>query len=88
MTEMYRILYTRKALRTLRKMPREVAQRVQDRLEQIAKDPFDRHPNVTKLQGRDGYRLRIGDWRVIYELDTTNRQLIVLVVGPRGSVYR
>ncbi len=85
---MYRIVYTRRALRGLRKMPREIAQRVQERLEHIAKDPYKRHPNVTKLQGREGYHLRIGDWRVIYDVDDKERLLIVLVAGPRGSVYR
>ncbi len=44
-------------------------------------------PNVTPLKGRPGYRLRVGDWRVVYELDHAGRRLIVLDIGPRGSIY-
>ena len=42
--------------------------RIVAKIKEIAADPYARHNNVTRLQGRDSYRLRIGDWRVIYEL--------------------
>lgn len=48
-------------------------------------EPYARHKTVTKLQARDGYRLRIGDWRVIYELHRL--ELWVLEVGARGGIY-
>lgn len=69
-------------------MPRGVAHRIRRRIEQLAQDPYAPNNNVTKLQGRDGYRLRVGDWRVIYDLN--NEQLIVLIleIGPRGSIYQ
>jgi mRNA-degrading endonuclease RelE of RelBE toxin-antitoxin system len=38
-------------------------------------------------QGRDGYRLRIGDWRVIYELHDDRLVMLVLEVGPRRGIY-
>jgi mRNA interferase RelE/StbE len=41
--------------------------------------------NVKKLQGRDGYRLRVGDWRVIFDRDGV--VLDILEIGPRGSIY-
>jgi mRNA interferase RelE/StbE len=40
---------------------------------------------VKKLQGRDGYRLRVGDWRVIFDRDGV--VLAILEIGPRGSIY-
>ena len=65
---MYKVTYTKQAERSLLKLPRNIAQRLREKLEQIALDPHGQHNNVTKLQNRDGYRLRVGDWRVIYEI--------------------
>ncbi len=85
---MYRIVFTKQATRTLRKMSRQTARLIRDKLDQLAQDPYDRNPNLTKLQGRSGYRLRVGDWRVIYELEDERLVILVLKVGPRGEVYR
>ncbi len=85
---MYRIVFTRQADRALRKMSRNQARLIQEKLDQLAQDPYDRNPNVTRLQGRSGYRLRVGDWRVIYELEDDRLVILVLKVAPRGGVYR
>ena len=54
----------------------------------VADDPFASIPNATKLQGRPGYRLRVGDWRVIYEVDKEKIVIVVVKVAARGEVYR
>ncbi len=84
----YKILFTSQAAKSLQKMPRSTANLVRENLGQIANDPFAPIPNATKLQGRSGYRLRVGDWRVIYEIDKTEVVIIVLKIAPRGEVYR
>jgi mRNA interferase RelE/StbE len=61
--------------------------RIVGKIKEIAADPYARYNNVTKLQGRDGYRLRIGDWRVIYELYDDQLELWALEVGSRGGIY-
>ena len=85
---MYRTLFASGADKALRKMPRDVAQRIRERLADIAADPYAQHPNVTKLQNRPGYRLRVGNWRVIYEIRDDELIILVLTVGSRGEVYR
>jgi mRNA interferase RelE/StbE len=85
---MYRIVFTKSADKALRKMPREVAQRTRERLDRIATDPYATHPNVPKLQNRPGYRLRVGNWRVIYEIERDELIILVLRIGSRGEVYR
>ena len=85
---MYRILFTKSASRAMRTIPRDVAQRIRDRLGQIAADPYVDHSNVTRLQNRPGYRLRVGDWRVLYELEREQLVVIVFRVGSRGEAYR
>jgi len=46
-------------------LPRKVPQLMREKVEQVAMHPFSSIPNVKKLQGRAGYRLRVGDWSVI-----------------------
>jgi len=85
---MYRILFARSADKTLRTMPCEMAQRIRERLDRIAADPYADHANVTRLQNRPGFRLRVGDWRVIYEVQEQRLIILVLRIGLRGDVYR
>jgi len=40
------------------------------------------------MQNRDGYRLRVGDWRVIYDIQKEKVVILVLKIASRGEVYR
>lgn len=84
---MYSVTFTKQAVRTLRRMPRNIANLIREKIDTIALDPYAPHNNVTKLVGRPGYRLRVGDWRVIYELQDEQVVMLVIKVGPRGEVY-
>ena len=84
----YKIVYTTQAAKTLLKMPRNTAQLIREKVEQVAVDPFASIPNENKLQGRSGYRLRVGDWRVIYEINQDEVVIIVIKITPRAEVYR
>jgi mRNA interferase RelE/StbE len=79
------ISYSRQALKALRRMPADMAQRIIARIEQYAAEPESLTNNVKALKGREGIRLRVGDWRVIMNDDGI--VLAVLEIGPRGSVY-
>ena len=79
------ISYTRQALKALRRMPADMAQRIITKIEQYAEEPESQANNVKALKGREGKRLRVGDWRVIMNDDGV--VLAVLEIGPRGSVY-
>ncbi|MEO8723462.1 MAG: type II toxin-antitoxin system RelE/ParE family toxin [Sphingobium sp.] len=79
------ITYMRVALKTLRKMPVDVAERIINKIEQYAADPASQANNVTALKGREGFRLRVGDWRVIMNDDGV--VLAVLDIGSRGRIY-
>ena len=80
------IRYTRAAAKALTRMPTNTAQLIRGKIRQYAADPASLANNVKKLQGcEDEYRLRVGDWRVIFSQDGVI--LDVLKVRPRGSVY-
>lgn len=65
-------------------MPTDVSTRIVAKIELYASDPSLLSNNVKALKGRDGIRLRVGDWRVIMEDGVV---LAVLEIGPRGSIY-
>jgi len=83
----YTIRYSRESIRTLRRLPRKTAVLIRSKVESLALDPQAPNNNVKALVGRPGYRLRVGDWRVIYDLDDGLRILAVERIAPRGGVY-
>jgi mRNA interferase RelE/StbE len=83
----WRIEYSADALISLRRMPANVVRIVRGKIERLAADPFAPNNNVKALKGRPGYRLRVGDWRVIYALRRDVLVVLVLAVAPRGRVY-
>ena len=85
---MYRLAYSKPAVRQLARMPRQLAKRIRDRMVAVAGDPYAKHANVRPLKGREAFRLRVGDWRVIYEVRDEELWVLVLTIGPRGQVYR
>jgi mRNA interferase RelE/StbE len=84
----YKITFTKQAARSLQRIPRNISDLIREKLAQLAADPFAKSLNATKLQNRPGYRLRIGDWRVIYEIQKEQLVITVLKIAPRGEVYR
>ncbi|TLY37438.1 MAG: type II toxin-antitoxin system RelE/ParE family toxin [Nitrospirae bacterium] len=68
-------------------LPKPLIARVLDRLEQLKSDPFPRQS--TKLHGAERlYRLRVGDYRIVYELDTDAMRITIQYIRHRREVYR
>lgn len=84
---MFRIEYSRDALKALLRMPVNTARLIRTKIEQLAADPFAPNNNVKRLKGMDAFRLRVGDWRVVYEIDRRAITIAVIRIGPRGNVY-
>jgi mRNA interferase RelE/StbE len=84
----YKITYTTQAVKALLKMPRNIALLIREKMQQVADNPFASNANAKKLQGRPGYRLRVGDWRVIYEINKDQVVIIVMKIAPRDEVYK
>ncbi|WP_407660521.1 type II toxin-antitoxin system RelE family toxin [Marinimicrococcus flavescens] len=85
---MYAIVLNRHAARALRRMERRQAEAVRIRLAELARDPRGSGLDVKKLVGRAGYRLRVGDWRVLYEIDDVVRIIAIEDIVQRGRAYR
>jgi mRNA interferase RelE/StbE len=82
---MKQISYTKAAIKALRRMPSNIAALIRAKIEAYAQDPNSQANNVKPLKGREGIRLRVGDWRVI--MDDQGNVLAILDIGPRGGVY-
>jgi mRNA interferase RelE/StbE len=83
----YKIVFAKGAQKALLRLPKNMAVLVRQKLEQLAVDPYAPNTNAMKLQNRSGYRLRIGDWRVIYEIQNDELVILVLKIAQRGEVY-
>ena len=83
---MFIIAYSKQALRFLRRMPADQAALIREKIEIYAADPTALAGKVKKLEGRDGYRLRVGRWRILF--DQNGNILEIIKIGPRGGVYQ
>lgn len=82
---MKQITYTRSATKALTRMPANTRKRIRAKIEEYAADPASQANNVKALKGREGIRLRVGDWRVV--MNDAGVVLDVLEIGPRGGIY-
>ena len=86
---MYEVRYQKKAAQILIRISRNIAIRIRDKVELVARRPYESHVNVKPLKGRKNcFRLRIGGWRIVYLLDDQSKTLLVAKIEQRGQVYR
>jgi len=82
----YRILILRRAQKELANLAIEPYYQAKKVIRQLTENP--RPPGCRKLIGRDGWRIRIGDYRVIYEIDDKDQIITILHIGHRRDIYR
>ena len=80
----YHVIFSDLALKQLRKLDRETGQRIISTLERIRIRP---DAYVKKLVGDEGYRLRVGNYSLILDLDKEKLIILVLTIGQRRNVY-
>ncbi|MCC6453457.1 MAG: type II toxin-antitoxin system RelE/ParE family toxin [Caldilineaceae bacterium] len=85
----YTLIIEKAALKALKKLPANLKQRIANKLSELATDPLTEHLDIKALAGRENeYRLRVGDWRVIYELHHDRLVIRVLTITSRGGAYK
>ena len=87
-SSVFKVMITKEASRRLRGMPDNAERTIVGKIDSLAVDPFAPNNNVTALKVTDGFRLRVGDWRVLYTLDTKARTMTIAAIVPRGGAYR
>ena len=82
----YEIKIRKKAQKSLKQIPPPFRSNIIEKIRQLAENPF---PNqCKKLTGREAWRIRIGNYRVIYEIYKTELIIIILVIGHRKNIYK
>lgn len=82
----YKLLIKRSAAKELEDLPPKIRRRVAVRIQGLGSDP--RPPGAEKLSGQEKYRIRQGDYRVLYVIDDSAESVTVVKVGHRRDVYR
>jgi mRNA interferase RelE/StbE len=81
----YELLIKRRAQKQLAGIPQPNRDRIITAVHSLADDP--RPSGVKKLSGRDAWRIRVGDYRIIYEIDDGVLVVLVVSIGHRRDVY-
>lgn len=74
------------AIREYRRVQGSLRDRLRSAIDALAVNP--RPPEVVKLAGRDDYRVRVGDYRIVYAIDDAERLILVARIAHRREVYR
>jgi len=79
----YEIIWHPKSAKYLESLPKDMAKRILDKFDEVSVDPFR---YLEHFEG-EGYKLRIGDYRALIDVDLKNKILKVRVFDKRGRIY-
>ena len=79
-------IYAREFDRVFLNLPATIRQRIESRIADLG-GRLESYPHI-RLQGRDEFKLRVGEYRVIYEMNVAKNELFLLAMGHRREVYR
>ncbi|MES1243326.1 MAG: type II toxin-antitoxin system RelE/ParE family toxin [Acidobacteriota bacterium] len=82
----HRLSILPRAQKELERLQSSTYERVRDAIRALGEEP--RPPGCRKLSGRAGWRIRVGDYRVLYEIDDSAAEVIILNIGHRRDIYR
>jgi len=81
----YEVKLHPKVAKFLQKLPKKISERIKDKLKDVRKDPFH---FLEHYAGEDVYKLRIGEYRALIDVDFRNKILYVQVLDHRSRIYK
>jgi mRNA interferase RelE/StbE len=83
----YRIVFKKSAAKSLIKIPKADQKRIADKIDRLAQGPPN--PDTTKMKGNNPFhRVRVGDYRIIYEIQNQVLIILIIKIGHRRDIYR
>jgi len=84
----YRIELYREAEKTLDGLDRTTARRIEAKIEELAQDPFNPRVSRQMETAKDRRYSRVGDWRIIYQVEEEGQVINITAIRPRSGAYR
>ena len=84
----YSVVIRRQAQKKLQSLPRPERARIAEKVHQLGLDPDNPALDVKRLQGEPYFRLRVGDWRLIFDRQDAVRVIAIERIKPRGDAYK
>ncbi len=85
---MYNIRFTKEAIKELNLIPKNYSDLIRKKLLTLAENPYNINNNIKRLKTKEEtYRLRVGDYRVIYEIINDLLIIEIIKIKPRGNAY-
>ena len=81
-----RLCFKRSAEKELLRLDKELAKRILVKLSSLSEDPYGL--NSEKLAGNLGYRIRVGEYRIVYSINKGKKELTIVRIGHRRDIYR
>ena len=82
----YQVEFKAEAQKSLARLPKKVQRRIQGVITTLESNPLP--PVAKKLTGRDAYRIRVSDYRIIYTVNKNVLTIVVVAIGHRRDIYR
>jgi len=82
---MYKLIFEKRAIKQLNKLERNIKKRIWKKLQKCKKNPFRYLESLTDI---DGYKLRVGDYRIIIDVEKEIKILNILKLGHRKKIYK
>jgi len=85
---MYRLKYRRQARNYLARLSFQIKSRIVEKLHKLKENPDDPTLDIGRLKGGEGYRLKVGQYRIIYTRQEDQLIIEVVKIRPRGDIYK
>lgn len=89
MLEKYSVELTKSAAKEFKKLQKSIKEKVIEAIRFLSQNPYTELLNIKKLKGAESlYRIRIGDYRIVYEVSDHKLKILIIKIGHRKDVYQ
>lgn len=82
----YSVILSKEAVKTLDRLDRKLASRIKDTIKDLERSPKQKGKALKSIN--DLFSVRVGDWRILYQVSVDRRQVYIIAIRPRGQAYQ